>query len=126
MTVVLVAANPDQTIQVSDRRLTSNRRVIGDEFPKAISLECWDARMTVGFSGIAKAPQFDTQDWILRGLRINCDDSFSIHGLIKRFCGHATETFTTEPLKSVSPQLKRLTIMMTGYLYDERQPRLAQ
>jgi len=65
MTLIIAAGNPDQFVQVSDRRLTANGVVQDDESNKAIVLNCANARLSIGFTGLAKVGTFNTRDWIL-------------------------------------------------------------
>lgn len=63
MTLVLGLINHRQAILVSDRRYTVNGQVLDagdDERNKASVLFCQDARVAVGFTGLAKAGDFDT------------------------------------------------------------------
>jgi len=62
----------DYAVQVSDRRLSIDGVMRGDESNKAALLFATDARMIVGFTGIAKAGSFTTAHWILDTLK-NCD-----------------------------------------------------
>jgi|HubBroStandDraft_1064217.scaffolds.fasta_scaffold314307_1 hypothetical protein len=69
MTLILALGNSDQVIQVADRRLSWNGQLREDEASKAGLLECLNARLAFGFTGLAQWPGFDTRDWLLDALR---------------------------------------------------------
>lgn len=65
MTLILSLANKDFVIQVSDRRLSSNGRIIDEDSNKSTYLVTDDSRMLFGFTGIAQYKSFVTRRWIL-------------------------------------------------------------
>lgn len=65
MTLILGLANQQQVILISDRRLSVNGKVVEDESNKAATLNLQDARLAVGFTGLARAGRFQTRRWLL-------------------------------------------------------------
>lgn len=123
MTLIIAAGNTEQFIQVSDRRLTANGRLIEDESNKAIVLTCSNARLSVGFTGLARAGSFNTREWLLKKLNECAPPDYIADQIIKRFTEKATKEFSHIPnLKSLSRVHKRLSIMFTGYLYHHAPP----
>ena len=123
MTLIIAAGNPDQFIQVSDRRLTSNGIVKDDESNKAIVFNCANARLSVGFTGLAQAETFNTKDWLLSALNECGPPDFTADKIIKRFTDRASNDFyKISQLKKVPLVHKRLSIMFTGYLYHHEPP----
>lgn len=123
MTLIIAAGNSDQFVQVSDRRLTTNGNVQDDESNKAIVFNCSNARMSVGFTGLAKVGSFSTRDWLLSTLNKCAPPDYVADEIIKRFTERATEEFNRNPqLKLLSGAQKRLSIMFTGYLYHHEPP----
>lgn len=123
MTLIIAAGNTDQFIQVSDRRLSSNRGVEDDESNKAIIFNCGNARMSVGFTGLATAGTFSTRKWLLATLNECAAPDYIADQIIKRFTDRATEDFRNiAQLKALPSSQKRLSIMFTGYLYHHEPP----
>jgi len=123
MTLIIAAGNTEQFIQVSDRRLTSNGILKEDESNKAIILTCGNARLSVGFTGLAKAGSFDTREWLLKTLNECAPPDYAADQIIKRFTEKATKEFSQNPnLKSLPSVHKRLSFMFTGYLYHHEPP----
>jgi hypothetical protein len=123
MTLIIAAGNSDQFIQVSDRRLTSNGVVKDDESNKAIIFNCANARLSVGFTGLAQAGTFNTRDWLLSALNECGPPDYTADKIIKRFTARASNDFCEiSQLKKVPLIHKRLSIMFTGYLYHHEPP----
>ncbi|MCF7954969.1 MAG: SEC-C domain-containing protein [Phycisphaerae bacterium] len=126
MTLIIAAGNSDQFIQVSDRRLIANGVVQDDESNKSIILLCKNARLAVGFTGLAKAGSFNTREWLLRTLNKCAPPDYTAKELIERFAEKATKYFCNSgQLKNIQPMHKRLSIMFTGYLALHDPPLLA-
>lgn len=123
MTLIIAAGNIDQFIQVSDRRLTSNGIVKDDEANKLIVLNCANARLAVGFTGIARFGSFETREWILKTLNESAPPDYTAEYIVKRFTEKTSKEFQqNKELKRIPLVHKRLTIMFTGYLYHHTPP----
>ena len=123
MTLIISAGNPDQFIQVSDRRLTSNGIVKEAATCWPDCRSCANARLSVGFTGLAQAGTFKTKDWLLSSLNECGPPDYTADKIIKRFTERASNDFLKiNQLKNVPLVHKRLSIMFTGYLYHHEPP----
>ncbi len=123
MTLIIAAGNSEQFIQVSDRRLTVNGVVNDDESNKAIVLNCANARLAIGFTGLAKFSSFNTRDWLLSTLNECGPPDYTAGNILNRFKDRATQDFQSlSALGGLPQQNKRLSIMFTGYLYHHQPP----
>ena len=110
MTLIIAVGNSDQFIQVSDRRLTLNGVIKNDDSNKAFIFNCANARLSIGFTGLAQAGKFNTRDWILSALNECGPPDYTAEKIIERFTARATNDFCeSSQLKRVSPIHKRLT-----------------
>ena len=115
MTFILALGNREQFIQVSDRRLSWNGKLVDDESNKAGILLCKDARQVFGFTGLAKYGKFDTRHWLLNALYECCPPDYRINQIMLRLRERATRDFQFLPaLKGLDPRRKRLSIMFSG------------
>jgi SEC-C motif-containing protein len=121
MTLIIGLANSQQVILISDRRLSSNGRVVEDESNKASVLICRDARLAVAFAGLAQAGTFLTRRWLLEALLKSAEPDHLMWPTISRFRDRATREFAT--ITAVRKQDKRLSVVLAGYCYDEGLPR---
>lgn len=123
MTLIVAAGNEDQFVQVSDRRLSNNGHISDDESNKAIVFNCANARLAVGYTGIAEFGTFKTKDWLLEGLNKCALPDYTAENSLKRFTEKASLDFGRLPeLKNLNPIHKKLSIMFTGYLYHHSPP----
>ena len=116
MTFAIVAANADQVIQVSDRRLTWNG-VLGTEAAiKAGHLLCDDASVLYCFAGLATIRSHSTSSWLLDALAESAKQNPLWRELIEIFAERASLYFlTTAAIVELPPSHRRLTVMLTGY-----------
>lgn len=118
MTFILALGNREQFIQISDRRLSWDGKLVDDESNKAGILLCKDARHIFAFTGLAKYGEFSTRQWLLNALYECCPPDYEINRIMPRLMERATRDFQTIPvLKSLGPRRKRLSIMFSGYNY---------
>jgi len=118
MTLIITAGNSEQFIQVSDRLLTVNGLLHDDESNKAVVLNCSNARLACGFTGLAKADDFDTRKWLLSTITECGPPDYLAQPVLERVKEKATQAFQSMPaLKSLRKSNKRLTVMFSGYLY---------
>lgn len=119
MTLIITVANDENIIQVSDRRLSYSKGKPNDESNKAIVMYCNDARMVIGYTGLAEAGKFKTRDWLLDALNKCGPPDFTANGIINRFREMASQDFANlKLLRNVSPYNRRLTILFSGYLFQ--------
>lgn len=125
MTLILTLGNSDQVIQVSDRRLSWNGRLIEDESSKAGLVTCLNARLAFGFTGLARLGSFCTRDWLLDAIMQSGPPDYAVAGVLERLRGHASDIFARHPALRRSPRKDtRLSIMLSGYLYHHDPPLL--
>jgi hypothetical protein len=127
MTLIVVLANQQQVVQLSDRRLTNNGRMatvegeLEDESNKAAVFICRNARLAVAYTGLAKAGHFLTKRWLPAALMESAAPDFLIMPTIDRFRKAATRDFAS--LHTSAPSDKRFSVVLVGYCYDEVPPR---
>ncbi len=115
MTLILSLATEDYVIQVADRRLSSNGKLVDDESNKAGFLVSDNAQLLFGFTGIARYGSFDTRKWILKTLYDS--SAVEILDIFENFRTRANDFFNkSRLLKKVPPAHKRLSVMFTGYI----------
>jgi hypothetical protein len=118
MTLVLVAANSEQTVMLADRRLTSNGQVAEEDAGKLCTYTIGGARFAVGFVGLARAGSFDTRQWLLDALYDSVEPG-RIKSLptLHRFRERASRDFAQLPaLRSLGPAEKRAEFMFVGFV----------
>jgi hypothetical protein len=120
MTFVLVAANVDQVIQVSDRRITGwTGSVLEDAYGKAGHLLCDDASVVYAFTGLAKFRSFRTSTWLMEALQAASSRDARFRVLIEHFAEIASQRFRSDPEICAAPEKhRRLTVMLTGYSFS--------
>ncbi len=123
MTFILSLGNADQVIQISDRRLTGDGKIVDDDSNKATCLVCQNGRFAIGYTGLAVSGSFKTQDWLLDAL-FNCaPPDYAIYEMVERFAIRASQDFSRIPaLKALPPAQKRLSVMFTGYVTHRARP----
>lgn len=116
MTIILSLGNNNQMIQISDRRLSCNGILEDDESNKSGIVICKNARMTFGYTGLAKWKKFSTMQWLLKALHDSATPDYTIGEILERLKQNATDTFNNHPeLKYVDPIYKKLSVMFSGY-----------
>jgi hypothetical protein len=125
MTLILALINADQALQLSDRRLTyRDARAPEDESDKAIYYKTDNARLAVGYTGLAAAGRFRTHRWLVEQLGPLSEPEHNAGVALERLRESLTETFTRHPsLRRLAASEKRLTVMFTGYLDAADPPR---
>jgi hypothetical protein len=126
MTFILCAANGDQVVQVSDRRLSWNGKIVNDNSNKATTLICRNGWFAVGFTGLAGYGSFETQAWLIDTFWSCAPPEYRIVPLCERFTAKASEVFQQLPvLKNAPKSVKRLSIMLSGYVMNPTRPLIA-
>lgn len=120
MTLVVVAGNSQHFIQVSDRQLTTDTGP--DVLPrnKAVVVDLADARLLVGFTGIARSGGFKTGDWMVDALAEAAPPDHLAKPTVERFLKLAEATLGSHSdLASLPPSTKGLTFLFSGFTYAE-------
>lgn len=122
MTMIIAVANDEHIIQLSDRRLSSQLSVV-DESNKAGSFVSDDGRFVYGYAGLAKVGVFNTNKWILDTLLESAPPDYLSIPMLHRFRKKATDFFRADPsITQLSLRNRRISIMFTGYLYENDPP----
>lgn len=117
MTLIMAMVNKEYAVQISDRRLSSNGRLVDDESNKCGVLYCLNARMTFGYTGLAKWKSFSTFEWLLKILHDSAAPDYTIGEILERAKVHATESFNNDPILRDMPMMhKKLSVMFTGFI----------
>ncbi len=120
MTLVIAVANADQIIQVSDRRLTNNTRLVDDASNKAGHAICDDASFLYSFTGLARAANHSTNRWLLDALYDAAQKGHCYHQVVDAFAEEATRYFRSSPdIRSLPASCRLLTVMFSGYTNDD-------
>jgi hypothetical protein len=116
MTLVLHLANLDQVIQVSDRQLTGAEgvpRVLPE--CKATVLTLDNARLLVGYAGLARAGSLRTGECIVEALsEAAAQDNLALP-TVERFKERLTERWRQPDIQAVPRQDRGLSVLFTGY-----------
>lgn len=119
MTLIVAVANADQIIQVSDRRLTYNTRLVDDAANKAGHAICDDASFLYSFTGLARATKHSTSHWLPEALYDGAQKGHCFHEIVEAFAEVATQYFESTPdIRGLPAASRRLTVMFTGYRND--------
>jgi SEC-C motif-containing protein len=121
MTLIISSINSEQAVLASDRRVICNGKPKNEEYNKAAVLICRDARVAVAFTGIAQQGEFLTRRWLLEALVESAGPDYRVHSLIDRLSARASKDIGK--LRVNNPSDKRLTVVLTGYVYDDSPPR---
>lgn len=125
MTIILALGNNDQVIQISDRRLSNNGRMLEEESNKVGVMTCINARVAFGYTGIARYHSFRTFDWLLTALSEAGPPDYIAHSILERLKENATQTFQEHPALRLAPRsAKKLSILISGYVYGNGRPQL--
>lgn len=114
MTLVLVCANSHRVVHVSDRRISSNGIPVADDMSKAILLSTADARVVIGYSGLAIGPGFVARDWIPEALMKHDPPVYALQDILSAFEDRLTQRFRRIP---VAPHLRRFVVQISGFVY---------
>jgi hypothetical protein len=122
MTMIVTVGNLDNAILVSDRRLTMADGSWNDESNKAFVLITRDARMAIGFSGLAEVPSLGlrTRFWLPQTLSDCATPDYTLGSILSRLKLRAEKD-----ISSLYVTDRRLSITGVGFWYGSQTPRLA-
>lgn len=118
MTQLIALANNRYSILLADRRITVDRRPVEDEFNKVCVLFCYDARVVISFTGLATYEAFNTSDWLVDTLSEIGDQTEAFAEILSALAQRARSKF-----KELLVKDRRLTFLITGFVYWEPAPR---
>jgi SEC-C motif len=130
VTLIMVLANNDQAIILADRRTSQQRPItlpdgrtglarhpVDEEYNKLTSFVCANARVGVGFTGVATTPSsFNTAEWLLGALMEAARPSPFLQPTVERLREIATRDICALPGEH------RLTIVLAGYVHSDAAP----
>lgn len=124
MTLVIAAQNSDYALQVSDRRLTAPDGTLhDDESNKLFIFESDACRFVVGFSGLAgDGRSFKTNEWLPIALRDAAPPDYNPDRLVQRLRDEAGRKFATPAISRLPQAARRMSIMLTGFVYTTDGP----
>lgn len=119
-----MAASDDYVVQLSDRRITA---VGGSARPpernKGAIVLLPDARLAVGYAGVAQIGSFLTQDWLLQEFT-KLAGTGSALAVMNAFVRSAEETFETDRRLRHRPLAdRRVSFIVSGFAWLEGSPR---
>jgi SEC-C motif len=118
VTILFALANEDYSILLADRRITINGKSVEDEYNKICVLFCDDARVAIGFTGLATYDGFNTSDWLVDTLIKISNKTGAIAEILFELA-----TYARDKLESLNIKDRRLTFLITGFVYWEDIPR---
>ncbi|MCZ6729715.1 MAG: SEC-C domain-containing protein [SAR324 cluster bacterium] len=117
MTLIISVLTKGFVVQVSDRRLSANNRLIEDDSNKAGIFQCVDGFFIYGLSGLARAYGHETNEWTQQALIDSAKDRPTTHATFEKFQRVLTDRFSNHPgIGRVSPSHKRTTIVFSGFV----------
>ena len=118
MTLIVAAASQTIATIASDRRFTSEGKIVDDEATKATVITCADARCALAFTGLAAAGQYSTQNLILESLHECGNDGIGIDQILKDFGNLVSKRVSN--LKSVPKTSRKILMIICGFRYAEQ------
>jgi hypothetical protein len=119
MTLVLACVNAEQVVQVSDRMISAGGKPVSKEMSKATVLTCSDARVTVGYAGLATAPRFIARDQLAEMLLEVAPPTYQIQDITLGLRDRLTYQF--KQLR-VDPVNRRFSVLISGFRYVDSGP----
>ena len=117
MTLLLALANERHAALVADRRVTVDGKLADDEYNKLCILFCNDAKLAVGFTGLATLQAFDTATWLAETLSEIANVHADIAPLLAELQVRASSRFS-----SLVASDSRLSILFVGFVYWSERP----
>ena len=118
MTLIIAAANTENVILVSDRRLTlPTGEVVDEETCKLTVYACPDAKLMIAYTGLATTGTETTGNWIINTLSAASNDSPSIYEVLEKFKNIANSEYD-----GFSANLKtsfNVELIFAGYYYSD-------
>jgi hypothetical protein len=117
MTLILGAADATAAVLAADRRVSRDGAPVDDETTKATVVFTPDARIAIGFTGIARRSNFTVEEWLPDTVTSLAKGIDSIYQLLPRL-----REETAQMIDRVDPE-GSLSIVAVGYAYgDESTP----
>lgn len=117
MTLLVGLSGLHISVLVADRRITSQGKLLDDEFNKTAVLFCDDAKLAIAFTGLATWGGFDTQKWLTGTLLEIGKSRHLVADILAEFSRVATQRFST-----LGAPNSKLAVMFVGYVYWNELP----
>ncbi len=114
MTLIVGLLNERNALLLADRRLTVGQQIEDDHYNKVTLLCCHDARVGIAFTGLAKAPSFDTDRYLMEFLDRASFADDRIDTIGQELAENLSGEFTRRGFKAHS-----LVFVMLGYRHSE-------
>jgi len=103
------------SLLIGDRRISSGGIPVADDMSKAIALTCADARVLIGYAGLATAGSFVARDFIPTALmEAGVSAAFQVEALLSNLVHSLTIRFRSIAATNAN---KRFTVLVTGFRY---------
>jgi hypothetical protein len=130
VTLVMVLANNDQAIMLADRRISQEREItlpdgrtrktrhpVSEEYNKLAAFVCKNARVGVGFTGVATTPTgFNSARWLLEALMEAARPSPFLQPTVERL-----REIATRDIGALEGE-NQLTVVLAGYIHSDAPP----
>ncbi|MDX2004594.1 MAG: SEC-C domain-containing protein [Meiothermus sp.] len=117
MTMLIAMANEKYCLLLADRRITSDGKVVNDDYNKLCVFFCDDAKLAVAFTGLATFSGFDTSDWLAKTLSSIVEKKSLLADILADFVDRANVELGNLPVKDI-----RSSFLMTGFSYWGEKP----
>lgn len=127
MTLVMALGNREQVIQVSDRAISAGISIVSNSYNKATVIKGTNGRFAMGFTGIAVAGLHDTQSLLIElAEKSMVEAAGNMRSVPEILAKRLSEHFGKSRILRFLPKTQlRLTVMLSGYLYDVSPPMAA-
>lgn len=117
MTLILAVRGQDFLVLASDRRLTANGRLIDDASNKATIVTFPGGQLACGFTGLAAAGRFRTQDMIEAACRDIFKPPFDIDKCLEALRARLEITFDKDQnVRRLRAENRRLALAIVGFV----------
>lgn len=116
MTLVVSMLNKDYAVQLSDRRLSSDRGVETDEANKAIVVITLTARVVMGYSGLARVGDMDVFETVKDILITAAPPDYAWERMIHRFAQGLSDRFLDPRIRRLPARARRASFHFVGHL----------
>ena len=116
MTLIVGAISNHCALLASDRRLSSNGKIIEEDSTKSFCLYTKDSKMVFGYTGVAKINEFSTEVFIMDAFKTICQTKFTLRDILHQLSNYFSENFNEKKLSINRPYL---SVLFVGYMYEE-------
>jgi hypothetical protein len=118
MTLLVSAINPDQAIMVGDRLITGGNQP--NEWNKIAVVNLGDARLLIGYTGLARVGSFDTHRWLLKAICDCAPPDHSAGATLERLAVRASSDIAA--IRGIQRFERGLVLPFVAYVYSAKDP----